>query len=873
MLRLANWLHKYRSLVLVLMVAPVLGLFFSSNFHLETIPPSPHIKFDLTFEVPSRSAEEIHDRVTLLTEKILNGLPGLLSLSSETKNERVIFSLIFHEGVGSGSAYLNIQEKMDRIRLMLPSDVKSWNVEQLRQESAADLRLEFEKPVSMKTLSGVLAAFTSGIESSNPSLSASLKILVKPDPKKLARQQLPLSELVAALQSLGMETAIGRSDGVMFETGMAFESLDDVKSAPVGARGHRALRLADVADVEFQGVQWVSALDIWLDTKKYSIEELSSAVRAAGLSHSSSRPFWREMIRQSAQPVFLVIMVFVMQLFVIRALKLPIRALPVFAIMGAVVGIHFLFWKGLIVPPLTVLDLHALALTLMIGSIYLAVLYARIRTFFYEDQVIQRPKKTLDQAKLFALAELVPTFLVLSAALWLMSLPTMTSGVNLPARLVANSFFYLGLPILFFVMIVTPLSTATSFLLDNIEKPKARMNWKLSEARAQYAMWGLVLFLFMIMILFNRMNFGISYELPKNQLASTMIQDLRGYGESLVYKSNIEGVPLDVAVRDKSELQKALKSLEFSRSSLSHLGGLDLGGFTKSLEKIQSGETFGYLKTKGGSIPLSFSAQLLGIDNFSELLLADKTGKKLHKPIRVLTGSEFESRKTVFLRDNFVPGSWYRVSPDVNKGTFATLPKELQPTPWADYLLEQFRDFKDFHLISLIFLFFLFAIYLNSFIRSGLLMIFVLSTAGFVYLLREILPTPYHLDSLWLLYMGPFMALFQILVLTRVIDIERSRGYDRDLCIEETKEEFAPTVYICSWVLIVAIFISGLSEYLPGLPTLGLWKEGIFISLFTGVILLVSAHILFPLFYMTSEEFVDRILFRIYKLMRLRSRK
>ena len=858
---------------MVLMVAPVLGIFFSSEFHLETIPPSPHIKFQLSFEVPSRSAGEIHDRVSLPTEKILNGLPGLLSLSSETINERTIFDLIFHEGVSSGSAYLNIQEKMDRIRLTLPGDVKSWNIEQIKQASAADLRLEFKEPVSLKRLAEVLATFSSGIEGSQPELDDTLKVIIQPDPEKMARHQLPLSELVGALQSLGMETAIGRSDGVMFETGMVFESLDDVKAAPVGARGHRALRLTDVAEVELKGVQWVKSLDLWLDTGKHSVSEVSDALSAAGLKPTSSSPFWREMIRQSAQPILLIVMVFFMQLYVIRALKLPIRALPVFAIMGLVVSIHFLFWKGLILPPLTVLDLHALALTLMIGSIYLAVLYARIRTFFYEEQVINRPRKTLDQAKLFALAELVPTFLVLTLALWLMTLPALSSGVNLPTRIVANSFFYLGLPILFFVMVVTPLSTATSFLLDNVEKPKARMNWNLSEARAQYAMWGLVLFLFLILVLFNRMNFGISYQLPKDQLASTMIEDLRGYGKSLVYKATEGNVTEQVAVEEKSEVEKALKAVEFSKASLSHLGSLDLGGFAKSLEKVQAGETFGYLKSDQASVPLNFSAALLNAGNFTELLLADSSGDKNHKPIRVLTNSDFESRKTTFLRDNFVPGSWYKVNPEINKGTFATFPEGMQPTPWAEYLLEQFRAFKDFHLISLIFLFFLFAIYLNSFIRSGLLMIFVLSTAGFVYLLRELLPTPYHLDSLWLLYMGPFMALFQILVLTRVIDIERSRGYDRDLCIAEIKEEFAPTVYICSWVLIVAILVSGISEYLPGLPTLGLWREGIFISVFTGVILLVSAHILFPLFYMTSEEFVDRILFRVYKLMRIRSRK
>lgn len=87
--------------------------------------------------------------------------------------------------------------------------------------------------------------------------------------------------------------------------------------------------------------------------------------------------------------------------------------------MGFIASIHFLFWKGLIFPPLTILDRHSLAMTLIIGSILLATLYNRFHTYFMPEDLIKKPPKTLDQVKLFSLGEVIPTFIVLSIIMWI----------------------------------------------------------------------------------------------------------------------------------------------------------------------------------------------------------------------------------------------------------------------------------------------------------------------------------------------------------------------------------------------------------------------------------------------------------------------
>jgi hypothetical protein len=437
--------------------------------------------------------------------------------------------------------------------------------------------------------------------------------------------------------------------------------------------------------------------------------------------------------------------------------------------------------------------------------------------------------------------------------------------------LIAEGFFYFGVPITFGILIVTPLLTPLKFLTENIEQKKpAKSNFAPSPGLLKVAMWGIFVFIFSTILLFNRLDFGLSYQMSANQISTQMLSQLRGYDQSLVFKSKKAIEAKSVSSVDVVG-RRALKVREFSPSSLQHLGSLDLGGFASALEKVQLGESFGRLQTESASpVPIVFSGDLLNSQLLGELLLAGKDENTESKPIRVLTTEEITQTFGAIRRDNLVEGDHYYFKEGSHSGTFRPPPIDLRPTPWSAYLISEFKQFKDLHFVSLVFLFFLFAIYLNSFVRSAMLMIFVLASVGFVYMCRELIPSPFHLDSVWLLYLPAFLALFQILVLTRVIDIERTRGIDRDLSLRFVQQSFAPAVFMCSFVIVLAVLLAGVSEQLLFSLSLGFWKEGLFIAVMTAVILVVSQKVLFPLFYLVSEEFVDRIVFRIYSLFQRR---
>lgn len=880
MLKLARFLERYRSAVLAVLLTPILGLFLSSDFHLEMVPANPHLEFLLSFEVPARTAEEISQRTVEPVEKILNGLPGLLGMESAIEDERAQIHLRFDAATKVNVAYLNIQEKMDRIRLILPRDVEKTAIDFIQPVKPATLEFQHPQGMSRSLLNQILAQHQGVIQKTEPPLEQSVQIVVEPDPQRLAENKMSVSQVVQALKALGLSSSLGRRQGLLFETTTGFTSIENLRAALVGAVGHRPLRLSDVAHIRVESQSPITRLALWLDPTRANKNEIRHQILQAYPQATSSSPRLRAMISQSLHPILLIAICFLLQILVVWIVRLPLKAMIYVGATGLIVAIHFLFWKGLVAPPLTVIDLHALALTLMVGSLFLPVLYIRIRSYFSQTTVIPRSPKTLEQAKLFAMAELLPTFLVLSVALWISSLPILSSTVNLPSRFVLESFFYLGLPLLLSILLIAPLSTQGDFLLHNIGKPRTKMFWNLSARQAQIGTWSLVALAAATLLLFQKFDLGVSYRI-KDDLTQKMVQNLRGYSNQLWFKAsgmtaeNLAAVKYEYADRN---LFESVRVREFTASGMRYLNRLDLIGFVSAMKEVQGQEPFGYVAPPLSTpIPLHFSAQGLSADWIPSLFFAAKDSLSPSISIDALTTARFEQKPARIVRDNMIEGDRVRPQADRSRGSFQPrLDSRIFPTPWTDYLLKQYRDFQTTQWLSLIFVFLLFAIYLNSFIRSALVVFFALATTGFVLLVRGLIPETFHSDSLWLLQVGTFLALFQILVSARIIDIERSRGSDRDLCIEEIKREFAPTVFLCSITFVIAIFVGGLTEFIPFLPAMGFWKEGVVLALLMAAILVYSAHILFALFYLSSEEFLDRWMFRAYRSLtvwrRLRKR-
>lgn len=685
MLKLAQLLEKYRSAVMVLLFAPVLGLFLSSEFHLEMVPPNPHLEFLITYEVPARTAEEITLRAVEPSEKILNGLPGLLGMEANVEDERAEIRLRFSASTKVNVAYLNIQEKMDRIRLILPRDVERYSIDFVQAEKPATLEFSNTDGMPVSRLAEILGPHQGSIQKTEPPLERQVRILVEPHPKSLAENQISVSQVVQALQSLGLSTSLGRRQGLLFETATSFTDIEHLRSALVGAVGHRPLRLSDVASIRIDSQPPVQNLSIWMDEKRGSPREVISRMEEAFPGVVTIGPKFEAIFAQSLQPILLILICFLLQILVVWIVKLPMRSMLYVGATGLLVAVHFLFWKGLVAPPFTVMDLHALALTLMFGSLFLPVLYIRIRTYFMNEKVIPRPPKTLDQAKLFSMAELLPTFLVLCVALWIAALPILSTTVNLPSRYIAESFFYLGLPILFAALIVIPLSTQGDFLLHNITLPRTKMIWHLSHIQSQIGVWSIVGLAIATFVIFQRFDFGVSYKIHDN-LTRKMVMDLRGYSNQLLFKSqgladsDLKQARFEYADRN---LFETVRVREFTSSGMRYLGQLDLMGFVSAMKGVQTGESFGFIQGSSNTpIPLQFSSSHFDADWIPGLYFASKNPESSNLPVETLTAARLEQKPSRILRDNMVEGDRVRPEYDRSRGSFQTSPQQgIFPTP------------------------------------------------------------------------------------------------------------------------------------------------------------------------------------------------
>jgi hypothetical protein len=181
------------------------------------------------------------------------------------------------------------------------------------------------------------------------------------------------------------------------------------------------------------------------------------------------------------------------------------------------------------------------------------------------------------------------------------------------------------------------------------------------------------------------------------------------------------------------------------------------------------------------------------------------------------------------------------------------------PTLWTDFILKEIQNHYWDSIIVLVFIYLLLAIYLNSFIRSFLLLTFLMLITSFNICLRWIVPLSFSIDSLWMIPASTVMSFAILLILTRIVDVERSRGIDRDHSISDLRSQLLMPI-ACSTVPFAMSFI-----YKPLMAGgQGFWFEGILLGLFQLLNLVLLSRYIYPIFYLESEEFIEKKIYNTY---------
>jgi len=211
-------------------------------------------------EYPGAGPEEVEQQVTKPLESVLATVSDLDSLQSTSNMGTSTVIVMFKWGTDMNYAALQIREKVDIIRSMLPSGAKAPMTFKMdpNMMPIIQLALSADDPRRLKQLTddviqprleraaGVASVWSAG------GMEREIHVLV--DPAQLAGFGLTLNGITQALQAENMNVSggavlEGRKDLLVRVTG-EFKDLEQVRQVVVGAPGGTPVHLEDVARVE-----------------------------------------------------------------------------------------------------------------------------------------------------------------------------------------------------------------------------------------------------------------------------------------------------------------------------------------------------------------------------------------------------------------------------------------------------------------------------------------------------------------------------------------------------------------------------------------------------------------------------------------------
>lgn len=854
MLKAIRYLSQRKRFIVLVLSAPLLGVFFRTRFHFECLPENPNPRFQVQFSVPHRIAAEIETRVTEVAEKHFNGLPDLISMESVTSDHQATLTLIFRKTMTAHKAHLLVQEKLDQIKLAIPRDVETIRVERIKPARPADLGFRFKEPVAVTHIRDLLSPVSSVFGRTIPPLNQGIILKIVPDPVRLAREQLALTDLVEALKVSGMSTDLGTQSGILFAVGRAYDSALQLEATVVGARGARPVTLREVANISVETPGKTNHLEIWFDSNASSPKEITRLLRSLSVPYTVERPYFRSLTRLSLKPVVGILCVVFLQLVFFRlgfGKGLRLFTLPIF---DGLISIHYIFWRGLFSGGLTILDLHALCLTLIVGTIFWILLFARIRTHLMPQVHLIKFPLPIEQATLFSLGELLPSFILLSVALWLFDLPILLSHVSTPGTFLLSGFFSTGLPVLLCILVFMPILTDYEWIKPSSLKVSRPRHWNSKRNTDRIALALLILGIPASIVTLHFFPLSVVREFDQS------MKMFRGHGANFTYlapESEIPRFSKDGMQSHELNERAAYLFWEFTPLGLRRLPSVKLSNFEPAVKQLESSEAFGFLGER--HIPLKFGGLGAEHGDFGNLLLAPKDPNDKPMPIRLLASVDLRMQSSRILRNRMIRSDQVTLPAKYHRNDLKKTPsKEYLPTQWTQYLLAGITRFNRTHLVAMVFFLLLLSFYLNHFLRAGMLVMYALTMTTLV-LFAYVWIGDFHIDSLWLLYFPPWLGLLGYIVISRVIDVERSRGYDRDLVVKEVRLQFVPSVVMALGFALASLFCLGLLEWIPRPPGLGLWHEAVFLSLLGTVQGWLLFRYLFPVIYLKSEATLDRL--------------
>jgi|TARA_R100000388_G_scaffold95030_2_gene85955 HAE1 family hydrophobic/amphiphilic exporter-1 len=256
------------SVILVLAVL-IFGSIALERLSIELMPDIARPTLLVRTDYAGAPASEVEFRITEQLEGVLSGVRGVQEIESLSRQSQSLTFLTFEWGFDMDIAFLNVREKLDQARYLLPSQAER---PQLIYSSASDepiatiaLQLssvsnqEFSNRLSLKRWADQV--FTRRLEQQEGIAQALLVGEVEPEvqirfnPRLIDRYGLSLAQIQQKVRDANIFSSPGElRDGwyrYALKIESRIESLDDLRNTPIiSLASGRVLLLEEIADVE-----------------------------------------------------------------------------------------------------------------------------------------------------------------------------------------------------------------------------------------------------------------------------------------------------------------------------------------------------------------------------------------------------------------------------------------------------------------------------------------------------------------------------------------------------------------------------------------------------------------------------------------------
>jgi hypothetical protein len=658
---------------------------------------------------------------------------------------------------------------------------------------------------------------------------------------------------------------------------MEFRSIESIKSTIIGARGTRPIKLSDVSHIEPHLSPKIKSLDIWFDKKKVSMSNIKKVITKSFPEtdvNASKLSLWYHYLKK---PVLIFIFLLATQLSIFFiAFKNPKALIPAIT-FDILFTVHYFFWIVFFRNEVTVIDITSYFLSFIIGTMFLLILIGRIKTYFLPSSLKTFIQRNLAQASLFSMAEYFPTFIMLFVMSFLFSIPFLLSDINIPSQVIIKQYVFFGGPVLLVILAIIPLLTKLDWVTKS-QTFSSQTNDRMSKYLSMHFIWILLLFFIVTTVLWYYMPYGLKFTNENEAKKRAGIEKkfdfyknldiYRGYEKSLYYQDTELTKPKKPGYHysEKNMLKSDwMMAWNVTPNGLSQLPKHDISIFQNGLSSIQQKKQWGSWKFGLDSIPLGYTPLDLKYDVFSQLLVGAK--EKGAAPLRL--GLILEPKISLYssqiFRSQLTRVNELSPLPKLSGGNFLYKNKShLKPSPKTKKWLDQHKVFLKNKWIVVVFTFILLSLYLNSFFRGGALTIFAFAASGGVSMIKSIFSSPYHLDSLWLSWMPMWIVLSVILLLGRMVDVERLRGSDRDVVLKDMERNFSYFVKCIIPFCGISFLILGVMDYLPWSLRSYFYHEALLVGILTLLLGYLSFYYLFRLYYISGDEFIEKLTFRLF---------